>query len=450
MVPMDKKVVTVALTVLLLSVLSAPFYQVENVNANFSPPDIPVPTVTIDNTCAVGKEEVNVTFTVIHVKSWFFGDVVVDWFAYSLDGANWTALKPDMISSEIVNNSIPTMPEMNNVLEAANITRWKSTIEEVSSGQHTLTVRIGTKLHILPSYGMDGDKIGFGKTAINSSDYKFTVDFSAPIVSILSPENKAYNTTSVLVIVSTDRLTTQTFYSLDNQTNSTQLLLTNLVGGSHTIVAYAQDTAGNIGKSDTIYFIVNRQESSIEPQPSSTPTSTPLLIPTASPVTMPTLTAILAESASALDFGNRINFTVTVEDGSAPFTYKWYVDGNLIETTNSPYYAINNATVRSHHVYAKVTDANNNTAQTLTIEFNVLPVQSPTYSATPTVTEQLTLLPTTTPITDNYPNYALQLIGIIVIILIAGAIAVTLSLLKKKKAAKRTTIALSHCEDTYP
>jgi hypothetical protein len=89
-------------------------------------------------------------------------------------------------------------------------------------------------------------------------------------------------------------------------------------------------------------------------------------------------TASLAESASALNFANRINFTVTVDGGQAPFTYAWYVDDQLAETSGSRYYSTDLLGIGSHHVYVQVYDANNSSAITLANSFEVLP--NPGYS----------------------------------------------------------------------
>jgi nitrous oxidase accessory protein len=102
-------------------------------------------------------------------------------------------------------------------------------------------------------------------------------------------------------------------------------------------------------------------------------------------------TVSLAESASAINFGNSVNFTVAVEGGFAPYSYAWYVDNSLAETTSSPYYSIDNASVGAHHVFVNVTDVSNNTAETLTVEFNVLPnPSSSSLSPSLTMTEQPT------------------------------------------------------------
>ena len=110
-----------------------------------------------------------------------------------------------------------------------------------------------------------------------------------------------------------------------------------------------------------------------------------------------TLTASLSESASSLYFGNMVNFTVTVQGGTSPYSYVCYVDNQLMQTASSPYYSIGSLGVGEHHVYAIVTDADSNSATTLAVAFDVLPnpSSSPLPSPSPSVPEfpALTFLP---------------------------------------------------------
>jgi hypothetical protein len=138
--------------------------------------------------------------------------------------------------------------------------------------------------------------------------------------------------------------------------------------------------------------------------------------------TLPTpgpLTVSLAESASALNFGNTINFTVNVEGGVAPYTYEWFVDDQLVETGNSQYYSTSTQPVGPHHIYAQVTDVEGNTAQTLSPEFNVLPTGS--LSPSPSEPQQPTIEPTPTPSPSvpELPNWIiLPLVAVVAIMIV--------------------------------
>jgi hypothetical protein len=133
-------------------------------------------------------------------------------------------------------------------------------------------------------------------------------------------------------------------------------------------------------------------ELTAEVPPTPIPSSRPPLTP-ASPANSASLTVGLSESASALNFGNRVNFTVSIQGGREPYTYAWYVDGQMRETNNSPYYTIDSMAAGSHHVYVEVTDSDNNSATTPTVEFNVLQTPNNSPSTSPSETPQLTQTP---------------------------------------------------------
>ncbi len=183
-------------------------------------------------------------------------------------------------------------------------------------------------------------------------------------------------------------------------------------------------------------------QTSPTPTPSSqqqTPNPTPKPSPTPSPTTNPTtataLSASLGESASALNYGNRINFTATVQGGTPPFAYAWFLDGQLVENGTYPYYATDSQSVGSHHLYVQVNDAKANSAYTLTVEFNVLsasinsPSLSPSLSSSPT--QQPTLEPS--PKVDNTQsgNFAPAII-ILTLAVVAVVIGVLAYLAKHK------------------
>jgi len=88
----------------------------------------------------------------------------------------------------------------------------------------------------------------------------YTVDTTPPIISFLSPENKAYSVKVVPLTFTLSESTSWIGYSLDRQNNVTisgNTTLVNLPEGAHTITVYANDTAGNMGHSNMVHFTVN-------------------------------------------------------------------------------------------------------------------------------------------------------------------------------------------------
>lgn len=141
----------------------------------------------------------------------------------------------------------------------------------------------------------------------------------------------------------------------------------------------------------------------------------------------PAVTASLAESASALNYGNTVNFTVSADGGTPPYIYVWYMDNQTVQTSASPYYSTNNQTVGSHHVYVQVTDADNNSATTLTVEFNVLPVSSSSASLSPGLSNSPTQQPTQTTTTvanidylDLTPYYTVLVLALIITLVVVA------------------------------
>ncbi|RKY41342.1 MAG: hypothetical protein DRP85_06620, partial [Candidatus Makaraimicrobium thalassicum] len=96
--------------------------------------------------------------------------------------------------------------------------------------------------------------------AFNTTNRTITIDTQAPQVTIVMPENKTYNISSVdLKHVTTDENLEACWYyngteniSLPNCQNTT---LTNLQEGSHQIIVYANDSAGNEGSSTIVFSV---------------------------------------------------------------------------------------------------------------------------------------------------------------------------------------------------
>ncbi len=80
----------------------------------------------------------------------------------------------------------------------------------------------------------------------------------APKVQITSPENKTYS--SVTLSFKVNRVNQWIGYSLDNHQNVTIKTETNLLGlseGGHNITIYANDSLGNMGSSNAVFFSID-------------------------------------------------------------------------------------------------------------------------------------------------------------------------------------------------
>jgi parallel beta-helix repeat protein len=88
---------------------------------------------------------------------------------------------------------------------------------------------------------------------------------TSPTITIVSPENRTYSTSTVLLTFTIDEPTPWIGYSLDDQMNETitgNITLPTLLDGVHYVVVYANDTYGNIGMS-IVYFTVDTAEPNI-------------------------------------------------------------------------------------------------------------------------------------------------------------------------------------------
>ena len=81
-----------------------------------------------------------------------------------------------------------------------------------------------------------------------------------PRLSITSPEEKAYNTSSIPVNFTSNKQVDWSGCSVDGWANVTVTegtLLTDLSEGAHNLILYANDTFGNMGASSVVYFSVD-------------------------------------------------------------------------------------------------------------------------------------------------------------------------------------------------
>jgi hypothetical protein len=82
-------------------------------------------------------------------------------------------------------------------------------------------------------------------------------DTTPPTITILSPQNKTFDAKNIPLIFTINESTSWISYSLDGQSNVTitsNATLFGLSDGTHTVIVYANDTSGNIGASETVYF----------------------------------------------------------------------------------------------------------------------------------------------------------------------------------------------------
>lgn len=121
------------------------------------------------------------------------------------------------------------------------------TLPKLSEGNHTITVTAqAISKH-------DGAILDVGECTIN-----FTIDATPPDISLLLPQSVTYNQNGFPLTFTVNEPTSRISYSLDDAANVTIAGNTTLIPqtGPHNLILYANDTAGNIGASQTMNFTV--------------------------------------------------------------------------------------------------------------------------------------------------------------------------------------------------
>jgi hypothetical protein len=130
-----------------------------------------------------------------------------------------------------------TLDEQSNVTIPKNTTLYGP----IPDGMHTLRV-----------YSVFSDILPVASTV------NFTVDTTPPNITILSLQNKMYNSSAIPLVFNVNETTSLITYILDKQvyTINGNATLTILQDGEHELTLYATDEAGNARASETIDFNV--------------------------------------------------------------------------------------------------------------------------------------------------------------------------------------------------
>jgi hypothetical protein len=215
-------------------------------------------------------------------------------------------------------------------------------ISHFADGKHKLTIIAEG------SYNVNNDFI-YPLNYQFAPIYFYVNIFTPPDIVILSPQNKIYNVASTQLNFTIDTPTSWIGYSLDSQNNVTlrgNTTLTGLIDGSHSLVIYANDTAGTMGTSPTVTFTI------------ATPPKIRILLPL-------NLTYTHSSVPLFFTFDKPVNWT------------GYSLDGQLNETVTG------NATITGlstgiHNITVYANDTLGNTAASETIDFNVeVPVETP-------------------------------------------------------------------------
>jgi hypothetical protein len=149
-------------------------------------------------------------------------------------------------SSHVLENPYDDDPKLTEISQELNLTN-------IPEGKQNVTIQAVGDGTYLDGYFYNTFSI------TGSSSISFTIDTTPPIISILSPENKAYSTSDVPLNFTVNEASSQLKYCLDGQNNVTiagNVTLSGLSDGAHNLRVYAWNEGDKVGVSKTITFAV--------------------------------------------------------------------------------------------------------------------------------------------------------------------------------------------------
>ncbi len=135
---------------------------------------------------------------------------------------------------------------------------FSSNLTKIPEGRQNVTVYANYEGQYSKWDDMIGTLYSFARN--NSLSVYFTIDTKSPSISVLSLENRIYNSDRMPLDFTINESVSEIMFSLDGQDNVTvagNTTLLDLYNGDHNVTVYAKDDAGNIGVSETICFTID-------------------------------------------------------------------------------------------------------------------------------------------------------------------------------------------------
>ncbi len=235
---------------------------VNSATANWTPlPSVVVPvTVTSPENKTYPDGDVPLSFTVDlsdGLRHYNFQNIAS--FTYSLNGEQ--------------TNLSPSQTRLGDLIYCS------ATLKGIPKGSYNLAIMVQTDWLYR---GADKFRWCYGFSKIVS----FTIKGATPSITVLTTQDKTYSTSDVALNFTVSESALWVGYSLDGKTNVSitestsqptysygsynyHVVLTGLAEGPHTLTLYANDTAGNTGKSETIQFTVAQETQTQQNKPES-------------------------------------------------------------------------------------------------------------------------------------------------------------------------------------
>ena len=263
-----KRAFAASILLVLLFLGFAEGFLVKVVVANFTPHEIEYSASPITelqsplNGTVFPLDNVTLAFTITKPDVGRSGGWLDDSSLYPVS-AGLTSLRNGVIGVSVELDGQPdySVLEVNSLLSSP----FNSSLNlgGLEDGEHSVQVHASCRGVVLWAVATSG---GVQVTSERSISYNassktvyFAVDTTAPTVSILSLENKTYETTDLLLDFTVGEPSVSVMYCLDGGENVTlagNATVIHLEYGEHTLTVYAEDEAGNVGASAPITFTV--------------------------------------------------------------------------------------------------------------------------------------------------------------------------------------------------
>ncbi len=153
----------------------------------------------------------------------------------------------------------------NNILinvTASDVNLGNITIRLYNSSLNLIRINTTTSNNLFVNYSNFGDgTYYFNATAVdilnnenNTETRTVTIDATPPFVSIISPQNISYNNATILVNITSDGANIWFFNGTGNESYNVPVLRT-FSQGSNALIAYANDSAGNLNTTSVTFSI---------------------------------------------------------------------------------------------------------------------------------------------------------------------------------------------------
>ena len=266
----------ITISLLLISLVGMQFGEMAEAN----PIHFPKPIVTFYSPLNQTQSTYYTSSTVplnitvkLYAYSYDSGIELVEWLNYSIDGQTATPI------------TVSYPPSLQSVT-LPYVAAYSDMFPRLGKGLHTLVVQGRTNYTLLGYRGTSKTSTNFHEDIQGTTSFYVEAnDSCAPTITNLSIQNKTYCTPylNLAFNLNEDPQIGHSWlgFSLDNKANNTlagNATLTNLTEGNHSLIVYANDSLGNMGKSDTVFFDV-----ALPPTPSPTLEATLEPAQTASP-----------------------------------------------------------------------------------------------------------------------------------------------------------------------